>query len=167
MVRGIIKVMKMKLATIAIALAMVGPTVAMASQSASAGARVVADMTTPAAISGRVVDSRKDTPLAGVKVTAFPVGSTTAQATAMTDDRGQFTLSGLRGGNYRLLFERSGYPRALATGIGVKPHDHLVLVAAFALQMDPRLGQARPVDPCSSLVQPGEVADVYVICGGH
>jgi len=157
----------MQIATLAIALAIVGPTMSSASPAASMTARVVADMTTPAAISGRVVDSRTDVPLAGVKVTAYHVGSTAPEASAMTDAQGQFTLNGLRGGDYRLLFERSGYPRALAAGIGVKSHDHLVLVAAFALQVNPRVGQARPVDPCSSLVQPGEVADVYVICSGH
>jgi hypothetical protein len=159
--------MNIKIATLAIALALVGPTISLASPAAWTGARVVADMTSPAAISGRVVDSRTDTPLAGVKVSAFPLGSTTAEATAMTDNQGQFTLNGLRGGDYRLLFERSGYPRALAAGIGVKPHDHLVLVGAFALQVNPRVGQSRPLDPCSSLLQPGEVADVYVICSGH
>ena len=159
--------MNIKIATFAIAFALVAPSMSLASPAAATSARVVADVTNAAAISGRVVDSRNDVPIAGVKVTAFPVGSTTAEATAMTDNQGQFTLNGLRGGDYRLLFERSGYPRALAAGIGVKPHDHLVLVAAFALQMNPRVGQARPVDPCSSLVQPGEVADVYVICGGH
>jgi hypothetical protein len=159
--------MNTKIAATALALAMLGPMISMASPATSQGTHVVADMTTAAAISGRVVDSRSDSPLAGVNVTAFPVGSTTAEARAMTDDQGQFTLTGLRGGDYRLLFERAGYPRALAAGIGVKAHDHLVLVAAFALQKNPRVGQARPVDPCSSLVQPGEVADVYVICGGH
>jgi hypothetical protein len=102
-----------------------------------------------------------------VKVTAFQQGSTVAEASSVTDDQGQFTLSGLRGGDYRLLFERSGYPKSLAAGITVKPHEHLVLISAFALESNPRFGQVRVTNPCSSLVQPGEVADLYVICSGH
>lgn len=159
--------MNTKITATALALALVVPTISLASPTMSQGTRIIADMSTAAAISGRVVDSRSDSPLAGVSVTAYPVGLTSAEASATTDDQGQFTLSGLRGGDYRLLFERSGYPKALAAGIDVKPHDHLVLVAAFALQKNPRSGQARQVDPCSSLVQPGDVADVYVICSGH
>ena len=134
---------------------------------ASAGPQMVATVTASAAISGRVVDSRQDTPIAGVKVTAFPQGSTVAEATATTDSQGRFTLSGLRGGDYRLLFEHIGYPKSLAGGIGVKSHEHLVLISPFAIQADARTGQARLVDPCGSLVQPGQVADVYVICSGH
>jgi hypothetical protein len=133
----------------------------------SNGVKVVAQAVVPAAISGRVVDAKQNTLLAGVKVTAFQQGSTLAEASAVTDDQGQFTLSGLHGGDYRLLFERSGYPKSLAAGITVKPHEHLVLISAFALESNPRFGQVRVTNPCSSLVQPGEVADLYVICSGH
>jgi hypothetical protein len=133
----------------------------------SSGVKVVALAVAPAAISGRVVDAKQNTLLAGVKVTAFQQGSTVAEASSVTDDQGQFTLSGLRGGDYRLLFERSGYPKSLAAGITVKPHEHLVLISAFALESNPRFGQVRVTNPCSSLVQPGEVADLYVICSGH
>jgi hypothetical protein len=161
--------MKQTIATLAAAIAVaamtfLSPSLSMA---AAGGAQVVAQAVVPAAISGRVVDAKQNTLLAGVKVSAFQQGSTVAEASAVTDDRGQFTLSGLSGGEYRLLFERSGYPRSLAAGISVKPHTHLVLIAAFALESNPRFGQVQIANPCSSLVQPGQVADVYVICSGH
>jgi Carboxypeptidase regulatory-like domain len=121
----------------------------------------------PAALSGRVVDSRRNDPLQGVKVIAYPEGSTVAEASTITDDQGRFTLTDLRGGDYRLLFEHTGYPKSLAGGIGVKSGDHLVLIAAFALRANPSLQDVRMVDQCGSLIQPGQTADVYVICSGH
>jgi hypothetical protein len=138
-----------------------------ASTIASDGVQVAAQTSVAAALSGRVVDAQSHAPLANVKITAYPQGSTVAEASAMTDIHGQFTLAGLRGGDYRLLFERPGYPKSLAGGIGVKPHDHLVLISSFALQSTQRSPQLRLVDPCGSLLQPGQVADVYVICSGH
>ncbi|HEY5093738.1 MAG TPA: carboxypeptidase-like regulatory domain-containing protein [Candidatus Eremiobacteraceae bacterium] len=159
--------MKRLIAILTAGLALASPAAALSSSAAPGAYQVAAQTATASAISGRVVDARKNDPLAGVKVTAYRVGSTVADATAMTDAQGQFTLNGLRGGDYRLLFERAGYPKSLAAGIGVKPHDHLVLVAAFALQSKTKLEQARIADPCSSLLQPGQVADVYVICSGH
>jgi hypothetical protein len=140
---------------------------AMPSSAAANGANMIALAAVPAAISGRVVDAKRNTFLAGVKVTAFQEGSTSAESSAVTDDQGNFTLSGLHGGDYRLLFERSGYPKSIAAGITVRPHEHLVLISAFALDSNPRFGQVRVTNPCSSLVQPGEVADVYTICSGH
>jgi hypothetical protein len=160
--------MKHVIATLAAAIAVTAGIFASPSPSAASnGSKVVALVAAPAAISGRVVDAKQNTLLAGVKVTAFPQGSTAAESSAVTDAQGQFTLSGLRGGDYRLLFERSGYPKSLASGITVKPHEHLVLISAFALESNPRFGQVRMTNPCSSLVQPGEVADLYVICSGH
>jgi hypothetical protein len=158
----------MIIASAAVALALATPAVALTMPAvAPAGVQVAAKGQVASAISGRVVDSRTNAPLTGVKVTAFRQGFTVAEATAMTDNKGQFTLTGLDGGEYRLLFELAGYPRSLAAGIGVRPHDHLVLVSAFALQSKTRVEQARILDPCSSLLQPGQVADVYVICNGH
>lgn len=157
--------MKQRIAILTAVLALASPVAAL-SASATSGYQVAAQTAANSAVSGRVVDARNNNPLAGVKVTAYRIGFTVAQATAMTDAQGQFTLNGLTGGDYRLLFERAGYPRALATGIGVKPHDHLVLIAAFALQSRVKAQQALVADPCSSLLQPGQVADIYVVCSG-
>lgn len=159
--------MKSIIATLILSFAIAAPAVALSAGAPSSGVQVAAQPVMFAALSARVVDAKTNVPLADVKVTAYPQGSTVAESTTMTDSQGQFTLTGLRGGEYRLLFERSGYPRSLAGGIGVKPHDHLVLISSFALQSKTRLDKARLVDPCGSLVQPGQVADVYVICSGH
>jgi Carboxypeptidase regulatory-like domain len=160
--------MKLTIATLVAAIAIAASVfVSPPPSNAANGEKVVALTVAPAAISGRVVDAKQDTLLAGVKVTAFQQGSTVPEASAVTDSKGQFTLSGLHGGDYRLLFERSGYPKSLAAGITVRPHEHLVLISAFALETNPRFGRVQLVNPCSSLVQPGEVADVYVICSGH
>lgn len=166
MVAGIILGMKRYIAILTAALALSSPAAALSSPAGPAAYQVAANAATLSAISGHVVDAQKNTPLAGVKVTAYRIGFTAVQAIAMTDAQGQFTLGGLSGGDYRLLFERAGYPRSLAQGIGVKPHDHLVLVAAFALQSKAKAEQALVANPCSSLLQPGQVADIYVICSG-
>jgi hypothetical protein len=161
--------MKQTIATLAAAIAISASILASPapSSAASNAAIVVAQAAVPAAISGRVVDAKQNTLLAGVKVTAYQEGSAVPESTAVTDNQGNFTLSGLSGGNYRLLFERSGYPKSLAAGISVRSHEHLVLISAFALDSNPRFGQVRMTNPCSSLVQPGEVADLYTICSGH
>jgi 5-hydroxyisourate hydrolase-like protein (transthyretin family) len=161
--------MKLNIATLAAAIVIAAGLLASPSMSAAAGgAKVVAQMPVAAsALSGRVVDATQNTPLAGVKVSAFAQGSTMAESSAVTDDHGKFTLSGLHGGNYELLFERAGYPKSIASGITVRPNEHLVLISSFALDSNPRFGQVRLTNPCSSLLQPGEVADVYTICSGH
>ena len=160
--------MKLNIATLAAAIAIAaGSLVSPSVSAASGGLKVVAQAPIAAALSGHVVDARQNTPLSGVKVSAFLEGSTAAESSAVSDDHGQFTLSGLHGGDYRLLFERTGYPKSLAAGITVRPNEHLVLISAFALDSNPKFGQVRMTNPCSSLVQPGDVADVYTICSGH
>jgi hypothetical protein len=91
--------MKRLIAILTAGLALASPAAALSSSAAPGGYQVAAQTATASAISGRVVDARKNDPLAGVKVTAYLVGSTVADATAMTDAQGQFTLNGLRGGD--------------------------------------------------------------------
>jgi 5-hydroxyisourate hydrolase-like protein (transthyretin family) len=122
-----------------------------------------------AQISGQVVDDRYGKPLAGIQVMAVPAGTTTVEASTISDKNGRFTVRGLRGGDYRLVFQRPGFGQAYADGIAVRSDDHLVMIAPFAVPnvavaMIQELGM-RP--QCGNLLQSGEVADVYVVCSGY
>jgi 5-hydroxyisourate hydrolase-like protein (transthyretin family) len=122
-----------------------------------------------AQISGQVVDDHFGKPIAGIQVMAVPAGATIVEASTMSDKNGRFTLRGLRGGDYRLVFQRPGFGQAYADGISVRSDDHLVMIAPFAVPnvavaMIQELGM-RP--QCGNLLNPGEVADVYVVCSGY
>jgi hypothetical protein len=122
-----------------------------------------------AQISGQVVDDRYGKPLDGIQVMAVPAGTTTVEASTISDKSGRFTLRGLRGGDYRLVFQRAGSGQAYADGIAVRSDDHLVMISPFAIpnvavSMIQGIGM-RP--QCGSLIQPGQTSDVYVVCSGY
>lgn len=71
------------------------------------------------AITGTVRDSASRIPLSGVMLTALD-GAGGVGATAVTDGRGRFRLTGLAQSGYTLLLRRIGYvPRSLD---GIRPH---------------------------------------------
>jgi len=122
-----------------------------------------------AQISGQVVDDRYGKPLEGIQVMAVPAGTTTVEGSTFSDKTGRFTLRGLRGGDYRLVFQRPGSGQAYADGISVRSDDHLVMISPFAVPsvavaMIQELGMRAQ---CGKLLQPGQTADVYVVCSGY
>lgn len=122
-----------------------------------------------AQVSGQVVSAKDDSPLAGIHVLAVPAGTRTVEASAISDKSGRFTLRGLRGGQYRLVFDRAGYGQAYADGITVRSDDHLVMISPFAVP-DVKLATIQQIalgPQCGNLIQPAETADVYVVCSGY
>lgn len=121
-------------------------------------------------LSGTVVNVSLGTKVAGVKVRAFMVGADKMQDSSITDTNGEFTLVHLRPGTYRLAFDASGYHESIIADVRVKASDeHIHLSAPVALypaSMSIPL-EAALMDPCRDVVQPGQTADVYIVCSSR
>jgi hypothetical protein len=131
----------------------------------AATAPVVAQWT--AAVSGSVVDMRTMQPVSGAKVSIYTMGGTHELGRAVTDDRGDFSISGLRGGDYWLLFQKDGYQRSAIGGIDLRPHERLIEIAPMGMYPNGmKMPRTIGAGPCGSLVQPAVTSDVYVVCSG-
>ncbi len=151
-----------------IAIGIVAVAASLITSAALRAPAVAASLQASAQISGQVVDARDGSPLPHVQILAVSASTKDVESTAFADRTGHFTLRGLRGDSYRLVFARSGYGQAYADGITVSPSDHLVMISPFAVQAVPvamiqELGM-RP--QCGSLIQPDQTSDVYVVCSG-
>ena len=92
---------------------------------------------------------------------AGPVLKTTA-----TDTNGKFLFQDLGAGKYRLDLDSGGYEFLRAPRIMTVHRNEMVNLSAtfemrpMSLVIDTYLTRS----PCGSLVQPGQTADVYVVC---
>lgn len=115
--------------------------------------------------SGRLVDVRTMQPVAGARIKVYEMDSYQVMGEATSDAHGAFTVSGLRGGQYRAAFYKTGYQHTMVVGIMVRPHDRFIEAAPIAMYA---VGQKLPSialsKPCGALVQPGQTADMYVVC---
>jgi len=129
---------------------------------------VAASAAWTASVSGRVVDVKTLLPVADATIRIYTERGYDVMGKATSDAQGNFVIEGLRGGTYRLEFEKRGYQRTLELGLFIRPAERLIEAAPIAMYPDgvkvPR--PASVSDPCGSLVQPGETSDVYVICSG-
>ena len=118
-----------------------------------------------ASVSARVVNVSSLEPVAAAHVTIYAEDGTRELGSAVTDAKGQFTISGLQGGMYRMTFTRQGYQRTSLVGLTVRPNEHFIEAGPIAMYPN---GVAMPKvaihDLCGGLVQPGQTADVYVVC---
>lgn len=118
-----------------------------------------------ASMSGRVVDVSSLQPVPAAHVTIYAENGVRELGSAVSDARGQFTISGLSGGMYRLRFQRDGYQTTSLVGITVRPNEHFIEAGPIAMY---RNGVPMPKvaihDLCGGLVEPGQTADVYVVC---
>lgn len=140
-------------------------TLAMALATLASGAPGLASGTS--SIQGSVTDSKYHQPLTNVVVRAFSVHSRTPIAEIWTAKDGTFRIRGLTAGEYRLLVSKSGYRSVEVSGLTVDTDDHMVVGFPIALQNAPP-GTEDPVEMvarCNNLVNPNQVADVYVFCG--
>lgn len=121
-----------------------------------------------ASIHASVVDFQSRAPLAQVRVSVFEQRGTKALATALSDKKGAFTLSNLRGGLYRLELAKPGYHETMVAGLPVKTGEHLSITGPIGMFSEKVPVPAAQItrDPCKDLVNPGQTADVYVVCGG-
>ena len=122
-----------------------------------------------ASIAGTLVQVHSTAPVDGVVVKAFTPHGGTALSKAKSDSRGMFVLTGLRGGQYRIQFNKHGFHETAVVGLFVKPHTRLNLPGTVAMYplgtAPPRLTGAN--DPCGFHPDSNETADAYIICSEH
>jgi hypothetical protein len=111
---------------------------------------------TTGALSGKVVDTANQAPVAGAKVTATsPSGS----ATATTDKTGSFQFLSLAPDTYALSVSDAGYDPATLSGITVQADQTATFSVALAKTLK-TIGRVQARSN-ASLIQPGISTDVY------
>ena len=128
----------------------------------------IAAATWSASVSGRVVDVKTLQPVANAKIEMFTETGDQVIGKATSDASGGFAIGGLRGGMYRISFQKHGYQRTVVAGVEVKPGAHLIEAAPIAMYPNgvPVPRAAAGNTQCGDLIQPLETADVYVFCSG-
>jgi hypothetical protein len=112
---------------------------------------------------GTVVRASDQAPLDGAVVNVYRASSTQSAATATTDSRGTFIIVDLAPGSYDLQVSRDAYRTVIIRGFklnsgGQRFKDPIAMQAATdSVTTSQLLG-------CASLVQPGQTANVYVVC---
>lgn len=120
-----------------------------------------------ASMSGTVVDIKTLEPVPDATVKIYTATGEQVMGQATSDAHGAFVITGLRGGQYRLLFEKSGYQRTVIAGIIVRPGERMIEAAPIAMYPNGvRLPNFSMSKPCGGLVQPEATADVYIVCSG-
>jgi len=118
-----------------------------------------------ASLTARLVNVGDRAPVAGVEVKAYPLRGGTLLAKAVSDEHGVITLDGLRGGEYRLDFTKSGYHDTTLVGVYVRPHQRDNMSSPIAMYpMGTKVPRFSATNPCGKLLDPAQVADEYVIC---
>ena len=121
-----------------------------------------------ASVSGRVVNVQSLVPVSGATIKIYTENGLVVQDKAVTDAQGRFTVGGLRGGQYRLEFERSGYQRTVLAGLYVRPSEKFIEAAPIAMYPNGvKLPRVIGSNPCGSAFMPGQTADVYIVCAGE
>ncbi|MBV8669235.1 MAG: carboxypeptidase regulatory-like domain-containing protein [Candidatus Eremiobacteraeota bacterium] len=121
-----------------------------------------------ASISGRVVDARSHKAVTGAKIELFAdAGSSKngyAVAVSQTHSNGDFHVSGLRAGAYKLQVVKMGYAVQEISGLTLDNQEHLIVgepVGLVAASAEDMMKMA-----CNSVVRPDATGDVYVVCAG-
>ncbi len=89
--------------------------------SALAVSTVSAAADVPSVIIGTVIDARSRQPVAGVQVTLLPAAPKAAETT-VTDEHGNYRLSGLAQGIYGLRFEKEGFKAFARSEVHLRPN---------------------------------------------
>lgn len=121
-----------------------------------------------ASISGTVIDANSHKPVAGAKIEAF-LGTNPTHgypvAVGQTRKDGNFRLSGLQAGSYKLHVMKMGYSLQELSGLTLDDQEHLIVgepVGLIAASADDMVKMA-----CNSIVRPDQTGDVYVVCAGR
>ena len=121
-----------------------------------------------ASFSARLVVETTRAPVAGVSVKAYTMTSGNVLAEAVSDAVGNFTLTGLRGGEYRLDFHKIGFHDTTLVGVYVNPHSSDRLNTPIAMYpSNTKPPRFTSTNPCGKLVNPNQMADVYIVCTGE
>lgn len=120
-----------------------------------------------AAVSGSVVDVKSLDPVADATIKIFSAQGSRVLGRATSDEHGTFSIGGLQGGQYRLQFEKHGYQSTIVAGLYVRPGERYIEAAPIAMYpVGVPLPKVSVSNPCGSMVDPNQTADVYVICSG-
>jgi hypothetical protein len=130
----------------------------------SAGAAVAA---WDSSVSGTVVDVRSGQPVPGATIEVVTPDGSRVLGRATSDASGAFVVRDLAGGDVRLRFFGPGYVRTAMAGVYLPPHERLIEAAPIAMYpVGSKPPQPVAMSQCGALVQAGETADVYSVCGG-
>lgn len=113
---------------------------------------------------GTVVRMSDHTPLAGAVVNVYRGTSTQSAATATTDSKGAFILIDLAPGTYNLQVSRNTYQTVILSDIKLNPGIAMRFKDPIAMQTATDALPASELDACVNLLQPGQTADVYIVC---
>lgn len=86
---------------------------------------------------GGVIQAETKKPLTKVTITVYAADK--KQKVAVTDNKGNFLLSDLKPGMYRLVFEKDGYKRVVKEKVVIKPEDTSTLNVQMAENDDFRI----------------------------
>ena len=119
-------------------------------------------------IQGTITDAKHSRPLMSVSVTAFFANGGAWAGSSQTGKDGVFHLQRLTPGQYRLFITKPGFRSVEVTGLAVDPNDHLIVGFPIAMEAAPFVDSdpVQLIARCNNLVNPDEVADEYVVCGG-
>lgn len=121
-----------------------------------------------ASIQGVVVDASTNQPLALAAVSLYRPQSRVVVTTAYTGKDGRFRLANLVPGDYQIVVLKQGFQGQVISGLSIAQSEHVIVGTPIALHKASLLEeQTQREQYCDTLLRPGEVADVYVVCGGH
>ncbi|MEC2077419.1 carboxypeptidase regulatory-like domain-containing protein, partial [Metabacillus fastidiosus] len=106
----------------------------------------------PASISGTVTDSQNGNPIVGALVQVFLVGTTIPVRSTLTDSNGNYILSGLNEGEYRIEISADNYASSISRVV-LAPGESRTLDASLA--PNPATIQGRLVDAQTGEPIPG------------
>jgi hypothetical protein len=126
------------------------------------GAQAMAAQTS--SLHGTVVRRSDHTPLAGAVVNVYRGPSTQSAATATTDSKGDFIVIDLAPGTYSLQVSRDKYQTVVINDLKLNPGMLMRFKDPIAMQTATDSLPTSQLSACVNLLQPGQTADVYIVC---
>jgi len=117
-----------------------------------------------ASLKGTIINAADRAPLGGTIVNLYPASSDRSAATAKTDRNGDFIMVGLTPGKYRLEVSRPMYQTAILADFTLNPGKAMRFPDPIGMVTSTDSLPASQISGCVSLLQPGQTADVYIVC---
>lgn len=117
-----------------------------------------------ASLQGTIVRASDRAPLAGALVNLYPGTGTQSAATATTDGKGSFLMIGLAPGKYRLEISRPLYQKVILSDLTLNSGRPMRFPDPIAMLSSADTLPTSQIAGCTSLLQPGQTADVYIVC---
>ena len=116
-----------------------------------------------ASLSGTVVDIKTLQPVADATIKVYENAGSQVMGKATSDAHGAFVISGLRGGHYRLQFEKPGYQRTIVAGVelGMRGKTHSAVMNHKGAQVAQGRNQLAATERETDRHQRIEVGEVF------